>query len=71
MAHGESSGAGMYVCSLSLSLFADISHACRGLLSLVVQVAMSLNLHRDPDRTPGKFTFFEVRASSRGYAVCI
>lgn len=38
----------------------ESSGAGMGLLSLVVQVAMSLGLHRDPDRMPGKFTFFEV-----------
>ncbi|KAK4056927.1 hypothetical protein OIO90_002177 [Microbotryomycetes sp. JL221] len=57
MAHGESSGAGM------------------GLLSLSVQVAMSLYLHRDPDRTPGKFTFFEAENRRRLFwslfALCI
>lgn len=26
-----------------------------GLLSLAVQIALSLGLHRDPDKTPGKF----------------
>lgn len=35
------------------------SGAGMGLLSLVVQIALSLGLHRDPDRSPGKFTFFE------------
>ena len=39
-----------------------ISH--RGLLSLAVQVAMSLSLHRDPDKSPGKFTFFEAGQSA-------
>lgn len=44
----------------------ESSGAGMGLLSLVVQVAMSLNLHRDPDRTPGKFTFFEVSGAGVG-----
>ncbi|GAA6058122.1 hypothetical protein JCM3770_005950 [Rhodotorula araucariae] len=35
------------------------SGAGMGLLSLVVQIALSLGLHRDPDRSPGKFSFFE------------
>ncbi|GAA6060966.1 hypothetical protein JCM10212_006548 [Sporobolomyces blumeae] len=36
-----------------------------GLLSLVVQIAASLGLHRDPDRSPGKFTFFEAEERRR------
>ncbi|GAA5959583.1 hypothetical protein JCM3765_007204 [Sporobolomyces pararoseus] len=36
-----------------------------GLLSLVVQTALSLGLHRDPDRTPGKYTFFEAEERRR------
>jgi len=40
------------------------SGAGMGLLSLVVQIALSLGLHRDPDRSPGKFTFFECVVSS-------
>ncbi|KAK4051192.1 hypothetical protein OIV83_003014 [Microbotryomycetes sp. JL201] len=43
----------------------ESSGAGMGLLSLAVQVAMSLNLHRDPDRTPGKFTFFEAENRRR------
>lgn len=36
-----------------------------GLLSLVVQIALSLGLHRDPDRSPGKYTFFEAEERRR------
>lgn len=36
-----------------------------GLLSLVVQIALSLGLHRDPDQTPGRFTFFEAEERRR------
>ncbi|KAM0787567.1 hypothetical protein ACM66B_003637 [Microbotryomycetes sp. NB124-2] len=53
----------------------ESSGAGMGLLSLAVQVAMSLNLHRDPDRTPGKFTFFEAENRRRLFwslfALCI
>ncbi|GAA5939391.1 hypothetical protein JCM3775_001696 [Rhodotorula graminis] len=41
------------------------SGAGMGLLSLVVQIALSLGLHRDPDRSPGKFTFFEAEERRR------
>ncbi|BGP15917.1 hypothetical protein JCM10213_003654 [Rhodosporidiobolus nylandii] len=41
------------------------SGAGMGLLSLVVQIALSLGLHRDPDRTPGKYTFFEAEERRR------
>ncbi|GAA5928922.1 Zn(II)2Cys6 transcription factor [Sporobolomyces koalae] len=36
-----------------------------GLLSLVVQNALSLGLHRDPDRTPGRYTFLEAEERRR------
>jgi hypothetical protein len=35
------------------------------LLSLVVQTALSLGLHRDPDRTPGRYSFFEAEERRR------
>ncbi|GAA5875578.1 hypothetical protein JCM8547_007586 [Rhodosporidiobolus lusitaniae] len=41
------------------------SGAGMGLLSLVVQIALSLGLHRDPDRTPGRYTFFEAEERRR------
>ncbi|GAA6027501.1 hypothetical protein JCM8097_007893 [Rhodosporidiobolus ruineniae] len=41
------------------------SGAGMGLLSLVVQIALSLGLHRDPDRSPGKYTFFEAEERRR------
>ncbi|GAA5956238.1 hypothetical protein JCM21900_006579 [Sporobolomyces salmonicolor] len=41
------------------------SGAGMGLLSLVVQIALSLGLHRDPDRSPGRFTFFEAEERRR------
>ncbi|KAM0755358.1 hypothetical protein T439DRAFT_351150 [Meredithblackwellia eburnea MCA 4105] len=43
----------------------ESSGAGMGLLSLAVQVAHSLGLHRDPDRTPSKFTFFEAEERRR------
>lgn len=46
-----------------------------GLLSLCVTIALTLNLHRDPDRTPGKYTFFEAEERRRLFwnlfALCI
>ncbi|GAA5885525.1 hypothetical protein JCM6882_007453 [Rhodosporidiobolus microsporus] len=41
------------------------SGAGMGLLSLVVQIALSLGLHRDPDRSPGKYSFFEAEERRR------
>ncbi|GAA5997852.1 Zn(II)2Cys6 transcription factor [Rhodotorula paludigena] len=41
------------------------SGAGMGLLSLVVQIALSLGLHRDPDRSPGRMTFFEAEERRR------
>ncbi|GAA6023115.1 hypothetical protein JCM11491_000075 [Sporobolomyces phaffii] len=36
-----------------------------GLLSLGVQSALSLGLHRDPDKSPGRFSFFEAEERRR------
>ncbi|GAA5911432.1 Zn(II)2Cys6 transcription factor [Sporobolomyces salmoneus] len=36
-----------------------------GLLSLTVSIAHTLNLHRDPDRIPGKYSFFEAEQRRR------
>lgn len=65
MSNGESSEAGMCVpLFLSHSLVADdVNYS--GLWSLGAQAAMSLGLHRDPDSTPGRYTFLEAEMRRR------